>query len=204
MVVIGLTGSLGTGKTTVATMLAQLGAKILDADQIAHQLIRSTGQCYQPIIKTFGKRILTRNRIDHKKMAQIVFSSSRDLKKLTQIIHPQVERVIRQHLKHFQSQGRVRAVVLDVPLLFETRLNQLADVVVVVKANHALQIKRVCARLNISQSEALLRIRAQMPIKDKMRLADYVVDNRNNLTILKKQVYKLWTKLQQPPKKKVS
>ena len=196
MLIVGLTGSLGTGKTTVASFFAGLGAKILDADEMSRQLTRRQGLCFKEVVRCFGKNILKDGSIDRKKLSAVVFNNPQQLKKLTRIIHPSVIRVIKKRLAVYKRNKSNSVVVVDAPLLIEAGLHRLADVLVVVKANRQKQIARVRKRLKIKHSEAVKRIQAQMPIREKMRLADAVIDNRGSLVQTKKQVEALWQKLQ--------
>ena len=195
MCVIGLTGSLGSGKSTAAMMFSDLGAKVLNADKIAHQQIRPGAKCFRPIVKAFGGDILTTGRIDHKKVAARVFRDSRQLRKLERIIHPEVRKVILAKIKKYKSSKRKDVVVIDVPLLFESKLNDHVDISIVVKANRATQIARATKLLGITKAEAERRIKAQMPLRQKIRLADMIIDNDGTLTQTKKQVKQIWEKL---------
>ena len=195
MCVIGVTGSLGSGKSTVTKMFVGLGAKALDADAIAHHLMRPGSICFQQIIKTFGKDILTAGRIDRKRIAERVFCNSRQLRKLERIIHPEVHKVILAKVKQYKTRNRKGVVIIDVPLLFEVKLDREVDISIVVKASKANQIARATKLLNITKSEAERRIKAQMPLRQKIRLADMIIDNNGTLNQTKKQVKQIWEKL---------
>ena len=195
MLVIGLKGSFGSGKTTVAGMFARCGAKVLDADRIAHELIKRRGACVKPVVREFGEEILTRGCIDHFKLAQIVFSDLRKLKRLETIIHPYVEREIKKKINFYVRGKKVKAVVLDVPLLFESGLDKLAEVIIVVRANKADQIKRIRKKIDISVAQIKKRIESQMPMSEKVMLSDIVVDNRKSILNTKQQVKEIWKNL---------
>ena len=195
MLVIGLTGSLGTGKTTVAAMFADFGAKVLNADRIAHQQITPKGACFKRVVRTLGKNILTAGRIDRRKVAASVFTNSRQLHKLERIIHPAVRKVLRTKIQEFKKgKGKV-VVVMDVALLFESKLNVDSDLTVVVKTSRVTQINRAIKQLNITKADAKRRIKAQMPLEKKIRIADMIIDNNGTLTNTKKQVKQIWEKL---------
>ena len=195
MLVIGLTGSLGTGKTTVAAMFADFGAKVLNADRIAHQQITPKGACFKRVVRTLGKNILTAGRIDRRKVAASVFTNSRQLHKLERIIHPVVRNVLRTKIQEYKKgKGKV-VVVMDVALLFESKLNVDSDLTVVVKTSRVTQINRAIKQLNITKADAKRRIKAQMPLQEKIRLADMIIDNNGTLTNTKKQVKQIWEKL---------
>ncbi|MCA9408324.1 MAG: dephospho-CoA kinase, partial [Candidatus Omnitrophica bacterium] len=123
------------------------------------------------------------------------------LRRLEKIIHPFVRKEIIERIKFYQKQQRVKAVVLDVPLLFESKLKKEVDYTVVVKATQKEQIKRAGKQRQISQADALRRIRQQMPLKEKVRRADFVIDNSGTKTKLKKQVVDIWQKMLQMEKK---
>ena len=195
MRVIGLTGSLGTGKTTVAKMFANLGAEVLNADRIAHQQMTPKGACFNKVVRSLGKDILTAGRIDRKKVAVRVFSDRKQLRKLELIIHPAVRNIIRGKIQQYKRRKGKGVVVVDVPLLFESKLNKDVDLSIVVKANKTTQIARVIKKLGMTKADAERRIKAQMPLQQKIRLADITIDNNGTLTNTKKQVKRIWEKL---------
>ena len=195
MLVHGLTGSLGTGKTTVAAMFANLGAKVLNADRIAHQQIMPKGACFKKVVRALGKNILTAGRIDRRKVAASVFTNSRQLHKLERIIHPVVRKVLRTKIQEYKKGKGMVVVVMDVALLFESKLNADSDLSVVVKTSRVTQINRATKQLNITKADAKRRIKVQMPLEKKIRLADMIIDNNGTLTNTKKQVKRIWEKL---------
>jgi len=195
MLVIGLTGSLGTGKSTVAGMFADLGAKVLDADQIAHKLLRPGAKCFKPTLRLLGSEILTRGRIDRKKIAAKVFLNTALLRRLERIIHPEVKNVILNEMRLYKNKNRSGILILDVPLLFESKLHHCVDFSVVVKTNKKTQMARSTERLNITKAEAQRRINAQMPLRQKIRLADIIIDNNGTLIQTQKQVKRIWEEL---------
>ena len=193
--IIGLTGSLGSGKSTVARMFAVFGAQIIDADKIAHQQMQPGTRCFRLIVKMFGKDILTSGRINRKKVAAQVFRDPKKLRKLERIIHPAVRKIILLKIKQYKRDKRNKAVVIDVPLLFEAKLNNYVDRSIVVKANKTVQIARAVKLLGITKAEAQRRIKAQMPLRQKIRLADMIIDNNATLTQTQKQVKQIWERL---------
>ena len=192
MVVIGLTGSLGSGKSTVAGMFAALGAEVLDADAIARQQTRPGTVCFRRIVKAFGKGILKAGRIDRKKVAQQVFRDPKQLRELERIVHPEVRKEISAQIKRLK---RKKIVVIDVPLLFEAKMDRDVDISVVVNASRTHQIARAAKLLDISKAEARRRIKAQMPLRQKIRLADMIIDNDGTIQQTKEQVKQIWEKL---------
>lgn len=190
---IGLTGSLGTGKTTVSKMFADCGAKVLNADRITHQLMTPKGACFKKVVASLGKEILTAGRIDRRKVAARVFSDLRQLRALEKIIHPAVRKIIRGKIQKLKRRKGV--IVIDVPLLFESKLSKDVDYSIVVKTNRATQMARVTKKLGMTRADAKRRIKAQMPLRQKIRLADITIDNNGTLTNTKKQVKRIWEKL---------
>lgn len=193
MLIIGLTGSLGTGKSTVAGMFKQKGAIILDADKVTHQLMQPRGRCFKSAVSAFGEGILTHGKIDRKKLGRIVFGKKAQLNRLTSIIHPEVIREINKTVAHLKRRKRA-VLVIDAPLLIEAGIHRSVDLLVVVKANRGKQLARLKER-TISRSEILKRIKAQQPIATKIKMADVVIDNRGNLNQTKTQVEEIWQRL---------
>ncbi len=183
--IVGLTGGFGTGKSTVARMFGLFGARIIDADKISHGLIKPREEACRKIIRLFGKEILTKfGIINRRKLAGIVFSDRKSLAKINKIMHPAIIRRMKQEIKSAKED----IVVLDAPLLLETGLDRLVDTVVVVNANLDNQIKRIQKRAALSKSEIIARIKSQIPLKKKLHLADFVIDNNGTIQNTRKQV----------------
>ena len=195
MLVVGLTGSLGSGKSTVAAMFGQLGATIIDADRIAYKITQPNGECFKRVVKQFGRNILSQGYIDRQKLAAIVFKNHRRLRQLEKIIHPVVRQKIHQEIEQKERRGQKKIVVVEVPLLFESGINQDVDVTMVVHATSQQQIKRAVYHKKITKAEAKRRIQCQMPLKDKIRLADIIIENNQTKTKTKKQVKRIWQRL---------
>lgn len=206
MIVIGLTGNLGAGKTTVAGMFERLGARVLDADKIARGLIESSGTCFKPVVKAFGKDILLGKEIDRRKLAAVVFNDQTKLQKLNKLIHPKVIKIIKEEISRIAAkpyhrsiskakQKKAPVVIIEAALLIESGLHELATEVILVKANRRLQIERATHVKNMSKSEAIKRIRMQMSIKEKMKYADIVIDTRGSLNKTNRQVEDIWEKI---------
>lgn len=189
--IIGLTGGLGSGKTTVASMLAKRGARVIDADKVAHKLIQPGHPCFKPILKYFGKTILTKGKIDRRKLAKIVFNHPAKLKKLIGIIHPQVKRELKKIAVKYPKN---KLLVLDVPLLFESGIDRMTDLNVVVRSSLKQQIQRTQMRSQIKTEEIKKRIKSQMPWGQKLRRADVVIDNRGTIDQTKQQIEELCLK----------
>jgi dephospho-CoA kinase len=179
MPTIGLTGSFGCGKSTVAAMFKRLGAKVIDADQVMRDLLAPGGKCVKKVAKVFGHAILaTSNKIDRTALAKIVFQDPRELKKLTDILYPVGLKDIKKQIKAAKT---AKFVILDVPLLFESGWDKLADVTIVVQSNQNIQIKRLLKRTGLTKADIIRRIKSQMPIKEKLQRADIIIDNRKTL-----------------------
>ncbi|MCX5677651.1 MAG: dephospho-CoA kinase [Candidatus Omnitrophica bacterium] len=193
MTVIGLTGSFGTGKTFVASIFKSLGASVIDADTIAHGVIKKGKPAYKKIIGAFGSGILAPGReIDRKKLAALAFSSKRSVKKLNRIVHPEVIRVIKAKIK---AAGKNAVVVIDAPLLIEARLLNIVDKLVVVKSSKKRQIERCLKKFHIKREEVLKRIRSQISMKRKLKMADFVVRNDRTRSLTRSQVRKVWEEI---------
>jgi dephospho-CoA kinase len=184
-VVIGLTGSFGSGKSTVAGIFRSLGVEIIDADKLAHCLIMPGRGIYKRIIRAFGKGILREDKtIDRNRLADIVFNDRDALKALDRIVHPQVIAIIKNKIKASHH----KVIVLDAPLLIEAGLTDVTDKLVVVKASRKKQIERIRKKTSLSKTDILKRIKQQVPLRKKLCLADFVIDNNGSVRETKKQV----------------
>jgi dephospho-CoA kinase len=193
-VVIGLTGSFGTGKTTVAGMLRACGARVIDADTIGHGLLKKGTRVYTRIVRRFGSGVLAADKtIDRRALSAVVFASRTRLRQLNRIIHPEIIRIIKKEI----SKVRKGVVVLDAPLLIETGFHRQVDKLVVVTSSQGRQICRLQARAPLSKAAIVRRIRSQIPLQDKIRVADFVIDNNGTRKDLRKQVTEIrrqwWT-----------
>ena len=196
MVVIGLTGGVGTGKSTVAKMFRRLGAAVLDADVLAHRAMEPKRLVWRSIVKTFGKDVLNADQtVNRRRLAQLVFSDEPRRRQLERILHPVVLREIKRALHRFRRARNVKAVVLDVPLLLEVGAEGLGDALVVVTAPPQAQRERLQRTHGWSDEETRARIAAQWDLSAKAALADYVVDNSNGVDATRRQVRQLWKRL---------
>lgn len=192
MKVIGLTGGIGSGKSSVSRKLARLGARIIDADEITHQLEQRGQPVWNAIHQAFGWSVmLADGHIDRKRLGRLVFSNEGLRRRLNGIVHPAVQAQIHQEVERARSQG-VKVVVLDVPLLIEGGLYRMVDEVWVVYADSRQQVERICRRDKVSEETAWRRIRAQMPLEDKLPYATQVIDNRQGERRLEEVVQALW------------
>ena len=193
MVVIGVTGGVGTGKTTVAKIFAQLGASVLDADAIAHRLMEPKRLAWRRIVAAFGEGILNADQtINRRKLAAVVFTDPGKRRRLEQIVHPQVFRQMKRQLHVLRRRRGVPAAVLDIPLLVEAGAREMVDTLVVVTAPPEVQWRRVAKRFDNNQEEFNARTAAQIDLEAKAALADYVVDNANGVEHTRRQVKAIW------------
>ena len=190
MKIIGLTGSFGTGKTFVASIFRSLGAKVIDADRIAHGVIRKGNPEYKRIVKSFGKEILNEKKeIDRAKLGAVVFSNAALLRELNRIVHPSVIKEIRRSIR---NAGKKDIVVIDAPLLIEASLDKFIDKLIVVKCQKRRQIERCREKFCLQKKEILRRIESQIPLKKKMKMADLVIDNSLTRSRTREQARKAW------------
>ncbi|HNX80910.1 MAG TPA: dephospho-CoA kinase [Candidatus Omnitrophota bacterium] len=186
--VVGLTGSFGTGKSTVAAFLKGPRVEIIDADSTAHAVYKPGTPVFDAIVKVFGRRVVSkRHGIDREVLGSVVFKSLRSLKRLQRIVIPEVVRLIRRKT----ALSKARLVVIDAPLLIEAGLLASVDKLIVVKTTRAQQIKRLRKRTSLSRADIIRRITVQIPLREKIHLADFVIDNNGSLGNTKKQVEKL-------------
>lgn len=196
MLIIGLTGSFGTGKTTVAKMFAARGAKVLDTDKIVHALLSKSGACAKAVVRKFGKGILSGNVINRRKLAAIVFSDRKKLKILERIVHPHVIREVQRALRRLAQGRKHKIVIIEVPLLFESGMHRNVHRTVVVTASRQAQVSRGQRRTGMKAGEIKKRITQQMPLAQKVRRADFVINNSGTITQTRKQAQELWDKFQ--------
>jgi len=191
MKVIGLTGGIGSGKSAVANFLAELGVFIIDADIIGHELLESDSYVQQQVLNAFGQKAFTADGIiDRKKLGDMVFKDRKARTKLNRIMHPPIFLAIQGQLDQCRRQG-VKVVVIEAPLLLEAGWSLIIDEVWVTTAPRAVIIERL-QRKGLSHEDAIARIRSQSSDKERLKLADVVIDNNCNLDELKLIVEKLW------------
>ena len=176
-------------------MFKGLGASVIDADKIYHQLISPGTSLYQRVISIFGREILKRNRrIDRKKLAQAVFNSRTSLKKLSQITHPAIISKMKIKLSKLKRAKGAKMAVIDAPLLIEAGSLEMVDKLIVIKTSGRNQIARCKRCWKLSRAEIVRRIKSQAPLKEKIKLADYVIDNNGTLRETREQVEDIWKK----------
>ena len=196
MKVIGLTGGIGSGKSTVSQFLAELGAAIIDADKVGHEAFKPDTEVWHEVVTAFGKRIIAANgTINRKKLGAIVFGNAEAQARLNQIMHPRIHDMVKTQLEEYRRQG-VAVAVLEAPLLVEAGWAPLVDEVWVTVASEATVLKRLRERTGLSKKESLARIRSQLPAEERVRHADAVIDTDCALAELKAKVKELWQGLQ--------
>lgn len=194
--VIGLTGSIATGKSTVAKMFRQLGIPVIDADILAREVVEPGEDAYKEVIETFGEDILLDDKtLNRKRLGEIVFTDETKRKQLNGIVHPAIRKRMLEKRDHFIREGN-QCVVLDIPLLFESKLQEFVDKILVVYADQEIQLQRLMARNEFTEEEAMQRIQSQMPVKEKASLADAVINNNSTKEETYEQLRQLLEKWQ--------
>jgi len=196
MKVIGLTGGIGSGKSTVSQFLAELGAVILDADRVGHEALKPDTEVWREVVAAFGRQVLTPGgNIDRAKLGEIVFGKPESLSRLNQIMHPRMFDMVKAQLEGYRRQG-VDVVVLEAPLLIEAGWTSLVDEVWVTVASEAAVLRRLQERIGLSQSESLARIRSQLSSEERTKHADVIINNDGNLDELRVKINELWKGLE--------
>jgi dephospho-CoA kinase len=194
--IVGLTGGIATGKSTVTSMLRELGAYVVDADVWARKVVEKGSQGLAEIVQTFGPAVLLSDgALNRPALGQIVFQDEEARQRLNAITHPKVREGMREETLTYQEQHPDMPIVWDVPLLFEGETRRLVDVTVLVYTPEEVQRVRLMHRDGLSLEDANRRIAAQMPIEQKRALATYVIDNTGSLENTREQVARIWTKL---------
>ena len=192
MIVIGLTGGIGTGKSEVTRIFQELGAVLINADQIGHQAYTPHSEIWQEVVKAFGEEILQPGgEIDRKKLGSIVFADPDQLTRLNQIMHPRMARMVAQQIQELREQGE-DVVVVEAALLFEAGWDSLVDEVWSTESPEESVIKRLQSRSGLSQEEAKKRIDSQMSAEERTSRSQVVVDNSGDLVELERVVRSIW------------
>jgi dephospho-CoA kinase len=202
MINVGLTGGIACGKSTVAQMLVRHGAYLIDLDRIAHEIEEPEKPAWKKIIEVFGFEIIKESKeIDRGKLAKIVFTDNKKLKALNDIVHPYVLEEWQKRLKDIRNKDEHAIVLSDIPLLFEEKMEDLFDLTLLVLISPEEQINRLMARDCLSHDDAQLRLASQMPINEKIKLADIIIDNKGVVKETEKKVEEVWQKLRKIEKK---
>lgn len=192
--IIGLTGNIGSGKSTVSRRLAELGAEVIDTDCVARDVVAPGTPGLEKVVREFGPEVLgSSGELDRAVMASIVFNNPGARASLEAIIHPEVFRAVGQKTSDYrEGRGNTPLLVVEVPLLIEAGMNGMMDEIWVVTVSPEAQVKRVMARSGLSREDVLKRIKAQMPQEEKLKYADRVIDNSGSVEETIRQVDALW------------
>lgn len=186
-VIVGLTGGIAMGKTTISQFLKSKAIPVVDADQIAHEIL-TVDEVKVKLMDTFGESILDKNQnIDRRKLGPIVFNDQRQLEKLNIIVQPYIRTEIVRQLDTFSAS---EVVVLDAPVLFEQGYEKMVDYLMVIKTSAQIQVERLMQRDSLNEIDAQKRIQAQMPIEEKVKKADIVIDTSGTIEETRSQVVK--------------
>lgn len=197
MKIVGLTGGIACGKSTLAIMLKDLGAYVIDADKISRELTVPGGAALPKIRETFGSYVFYPDgTLNRETLSAIVFNNEAERARLNSLMHPMIEAKIRKDIEICRKMGEL-IVVMDVPLLFEVGVDSLADVTLCASAPEEVQIERMRTRSGLNREQAIRRIKSQIPLQDKEKLADMVIRTDCPVEELRKQVqelYRQWLK----------
>jgi dephospho-CoA kinase len=196
MIVIGLTGGIASGKSTVAKMLSELGAVVIDADKVGHEVFRPHTEAWRKVVAAFGKDVQGQNEaIDRSKLAQLVFNDPKALKRLNSIMHPLMHEIVREKIEGLRREG-TEVVVLEATLLIEAKWTDLVDQVWVTITPEDAVVNRLVSQKGFAEEQAEARIKSQTPISQRAKRADVVIRNDSDIATLRKKVEGLWQKLQ--------
>jgi dephospho-CoA kinase len=191
VLLVGLTGGIGSGKSTVARMLEEQGAVVFDADLLAREAVEPGTPGHAAVIERFGADVLAPGgELDREALASIVFADPAARRDLEQIVHPEVRRLFAEGSEAYHDTDRI--VVFSAPLLVESGMHTAFEILVVVSATVATQIQRLMRQRGMSEPSIRARIDAQAPLEDKAAVADFLVDNEGTLAELQSQVERLW------------
>lgn len=196
MLIVGLTGGVASGKTAVSQVLKEEGAYIIDADQIARELVQPHKPAWNELIRAFGKEILQEDGFIHrKKLADKVFADPKKRKLLNQILHPRIKEEMDRRTKEIGQKDSEAIVVIDAPLIVELGDHREMDKLIVVASTQTQQIERLKERDGIGPGEALRILSSQMPVEEKVNLADFVIRNEGSLEETKKRAKEVFKEL---------
>jgi dephospho-CoA kinase len=197
MLLVGLTGNIASGKSTVAQLLSERGATIIDADVLARRAVERGTQAFDAIVRRWGTSVLAPDgHLDRAALRRVVFGNPKELDALNDIVHPEVERLRDERIAEARARGD-RIVVCDIPLLFEKKMADGFDRIILVDAPRPLRLERLVRDRGLRETEAMDMIAAQMPAELKRARTDFVVDNAGTLTELERRVNDIWASLMQ-------
>lgn len=187
--IIGLTGSIASGKSTVSRMLSELGYPIVDADQVARQVVEPGSKTLEEVVSVFSDEVLHENgTLNRPKLGELIFNDPISRKKLNDIMHPAIRKEMLRQRDAFVEQGH-EIVIMDIPLLFESKLLHFVDKILVVSVTEKNQLQRLMQRNNLSEKEARARISSQLPMSLKEEGADAVIYNNGTLEETSRQLH---------------
>lgn len=191
--IIGLTGGIASGKSTVANMLRDKNIPIVDADIVAREVVEIGTDTYKKLVSEFGQEILNDDKtLNRPKLGSIIFQNQEKREKLNSIMHPSIRTSMKEKTQKYIEDGH-EVVVMDIPLLFESKLTHLVDKTLLVYVTEKTQLKRLMERNDLSEKEATDRIQSQMPLTEKVKLSHAVIDNNGSLTKTKQQLNDILT-----------
>jgi dephospho-CoA kinase len=198
--IIGLTGGIASGKSTVSAIMKNAGAVIIDADRIARDVVKKGTPVYHKIVKAFGNKILLPGgEINRSVLGDIIFNDPRKKQLLNRMVHPQVKKETDRQLKQIEKTNPNSLVILDIPLLIEAEMHKdLAEVIVVYAPEHN-QVRRLMERDGLAEADALARVRSQIPIEKKKDLATIVIDNSATMENTRRQTLEIFQRLKNIP-----
>ena len=193
MLVVGLTGGIAAGKSTVLNVFKELGAKTIDADMIARQVMEPRTDVWKAVVDYFGRRILEQDlSINRKKLADIVFNDQNDLYRLDQMAHPPIIKEMVRNIRITFEKEKDAIIIVDAPLLFESYIGPLMDKIIVVSVPARTQLQRLMKRDGLDNFQARLRVNAQLPQQEKIKYADYIMNGSEPIEQITEQVKKIW------------
>lgn len=192
-ILVGLTGGIGSGQSTVAAMMEKLGAKIINADKVAKKIIEHDHEVRSDIKSAFGRSVVTRRGgINRKVLANIAFNDAKKTAALNKIVHPRMVSNVIDEIEKSRESRRFPVIALDAALIFEIQLEQMFDQIVVVSSQKNLRLSRVSERDGMAEADILARMARQIPLQEKVKWADHVIHNNGNLEQLEKKVKKVY------------
>ncbi|PIU66015.1 MAG: dephospho-CoA kinase [Armatimonadetes bacterium CG07_land_8_20_14_0_80_40_9] len=188
--IVGLTGGIASGKSTVAKMFEELGARVVDTDIIAREVVKVGSRAWREIVNLWGKGILNEDQtINRKRLGEIVFNSREDLKKLNEITHPEISKEVAEVIKKAKPE---EVVIIVIPLLIEEGLQSLVEQVWVVTCSEGTQIRRIIEREDLSLPQARARLKSQMPLAEKIKYSDKIINADLPISETRKEVERIW------------
>ncbi|ABO50124.1 dephospho-CoA kinase [Desulforamulus reducens MI-1] len=194
--IIGLTGNIASGKSTVSHLLKELGAKVIDTDRVAREIVLPDTPALKEIVFSFGAGVLNNDgTLNRAKLATIVFDNPAARRKLEAITHPRIEEEINQQIEFFSKDNHASVLVLEVPLLIEVGWHKKVDQVWLVTVDERVQLERLMQRDKLSPEQAKKRIHSQMPQREKMKYANVIIDNSGTPEEVKQKLIVIWSNL---------